>query len=223
MIGLHRSSSMGPPGPPRKLLLLLIRLDACSGGSGAKSRESLREPNEPLRRKKLSLLIIKVTRLSTWRKRDILPPAQVSPVSPPQITLPFFAPCAQLLTHNLTSLSLHMTYPPFIFFSSTPFSSTVFSKSHCRIESTLPHTQRHLTHEEMVSRKRDRAEMESSEPITDTSMLDRLRNMWEFSNLMQYIFIFGKAVKIDEDLTIEVRFVTSNSQVLIMLAFSTHR
>ncbi|MCJ1468697.1 hypothetical protein MMC07_007326 [Pseudocyphellaria aurata] len=55
----------------------------------------------------------------------------------------------------------------------------------------------------MVSRKRDRAEMESSEPTADTSMLDRLRNMWEFSNLMQYIFIFGKAVKIDEDFTIE--------------------
>ena len=28
--------------------------------------------------------------------------------------------------------------------------------------------------------------------------------MWEFSNLMQYIFIFGRAVKIDEDFTIEV-------------------
>ncbi|MCJ1430282.1 hypothetical protein MMC29_008199, partial [Sticta canariensis] len=55
----------------------------------------------------------------------------------------------------------------------------------------------------MVSRKRDRAEMESSDSTADTSMLDRIRNMWEFSNLMQYIFIFGKAVKIDEDLTIE--------------------
>lgn len=57
----------------------------------------------------------------------------------------------------------------------------------------------------MVSRKRDRAEMESSEP-RDVSLLDRLRNMWQFANLMQYIFIFGKAVKIDEDFTIEVKF-----------------
>ena len=57
---------------------------------------------------------------------------------------------------------------------------------------------------EMVSRKRGREEMESSEPATELSLLDRLRNMWEFSNLMQYIFIFGKAVKIDEDFTIEV-------------------
>ena len=35
-------------------------------------------------------------------------------------------------------------------------------------------------------------------------MLDKLRNTWELANLMQYIYIFGKAVKIDEDLTIEV-------------------
>ena len=46
--------------------------------------------------------------------------------------------------------------------------------------------------------------MESSEPVQDDTMLIKLRNMWEFSNLMQYIFIFGRAVKIDEDFTIEV-------------------
>lgn len=73
----------------------------------------------------------------------------------------------------------------------------------------------------MGSRKRDRAEMESSEPIADTSMLDRLRNMWEFSNLMQYIFIFGKAVKIDEDLTIEVGPVINHPRILFTLGFPT--
>ncbi len=56
----------------------------------------------------------------------------------------------------------------------------------------------------MVSRKRGREEMELSEPLQHDSMLTKLRNMWEFSNLMQYIYIFGKAVKIDEDFTIEV-------------------
>ncbi|KAL8698720.1 MAG: hypothetical protein Q9201_006419 [Fulgogasparrea decipioides] len=55
----------------------------------------------------------------------------------------------------------------------------------------------------MTSRKRGRAEMESLEPSPETSLLQRLRNTWEFSNLMQFIFIFGKAVKIDEDFTIE--------------------
>ncbi|KAI9881038.1 MAG: hypothetical protein M1830_008920 [Pleopsidium flavum] len=55
----------------------------------------------------------------------------------------------------------------------------------------------------MVSRKRGRAEMESPEPAPDLGLLDEIRNMWEFANLMQYVFIFGKAVKINEDLDIE--------------------
>jgi len=38
-------------------------------------------------------------------------------------------------------------------------------------------------------------------------MIERIRNMWEFANLAQWIYIFGKAVKIDEDLDIEVRRV----------------
>lgn len=59
----------------------------------------------------------------------------------------------------------------------------------------------------MVSRKRDRAEMESSEPPKEMGLLDRLRNMWQFANLMQYIFIFGRAVKIDEDFTIDVNSI----------------
>ncbi|KAL8828749.1 MAG: hypothetical protein Q9170_006470 [Blastenia crenularia] len=55
----------------------------------------------------------------------------------------------------------------------------------------------------MTSRKRGRAEMESSEPAPELSLLQRVRNTWEFSNLMQFIFIFGKAVKLDEDFTID--------------------
>jgi hypothetical protein len=58
----------------------------------------------------------------------------------------------------------------------------------------------------MVARKRGREEMESSEPPKEnTGLLSRLRNMWQFANIMQYIFIFGKAVKIDDDFDIEVR------------------
>lgn len=66
----------------------------------------------------------------------------------------------------------------------------------------------------MVSRKRDRAEMESSDPTAEPSMLTRLRDMWEFSNLMQYIFIFGKAVKIDEEFTIEVDSPAISKQII---------
>lgn len=72
----------------------------------------------------------------------------------------------------------------------------------------------------MVSRKRDRAEMESSEPPKEMGLLDRLRNMWQFANLMQYIFIFGRAVKIDEDFTIDVSGIPFS--VLYALGRLTH-
>ncbi|XMA11366.1 hypothetical protein WAI453_004157 [Rhynchosporium graminicola] len=53
------------------------------------------------------------------------------------------------------------------------------------------------------SRKRGRQEMEAVESPKEPSMLERIRNMWEFANLAQYIFTFGRAVKIDENLDIE--------------------
>ncbi len=59
-----------------------------------------------------------------------------------------------------------------------------------------------------MPRKRSLAEMETSEPTQKKggpSLLQQLRNMWEFASVMQYIFTFGKAVKIDEDFDIEVR------------------
>jgi hypothetical protein len=57
----------------------------------------------------------------------------------------------------------------------------------------------------MVSaRKRGRQEMEAVEAPKEPSLLERIRNMWEFANLAQWIFIFGRAVKIDENLDIEV-------------------
>lgn len=35
-------------------------------------------------------------------------------------------------------------------------------------------------------------------------LLQRIRHMWQFANLCQWIYIFGKAAKIDESLEIEV-------------------
>lgn len=58
----------------------------------------------------------------------------------------------------------------------------------------------------MVSRKRAHSEMEA-EPVKkeeDQGLLQQIRNCWEFSSLMQYIFFFGKVMKIDEDFGIEV-------------------
>ncbi|KIW18765.1 hypothetical protein PV08_03054 [Exophiala spinifera] len=57
-----------------------------------------------------------------------------------------------------------------------------------------------------MPRKRTRDEMEASAPEekkTGPSILQRIRNMWEFASIMQFIFIFGKAIKIDEDFDIE--------------------
>jgi len=41
-------------------------------------------------------------------------------------------------------------------------------------------------------------------PATEEpSMLSLIRNMWEFASLMQYIFFFGKTVRM-EDIEVEV-------------------
>ena len=66
----------------------------------------------------------------------------------------------------------------------------------------------------MVSRKRTRSEADAppeqtEQPHEEPGLLTKLRNSWEFANLMQYIAIFGKLMKIDEDLGIEVRDCTS--------------
>ncbi|KAK4495556.1 hypothetical protein PRZ48_001221 [Zasmidium cellare] len=58
-------------------------------------------------------------------------------------------------------------------------------------------------------RTRDEAEMdldvavEPAVPPEQQETLTILRNMWEFASLMQYIFLFGQVVKIDDDLDIE--------------------
>lgn len=67
----------------------------------------------------------------------------------------------------------------------------------------------------MVSRKRGRQEMEAEESPTEPSMLQKLRNMWQFASFMQYVYFFGDAVKIDSDFDIEVR--PEMSSILNML------
>jgi hypothetical protein len=56
----------------------------------------------------------------------------------------------------------------------------------------------------MPARKRAASEMEVEEPAETPSTLQKLRNMWQFANLAQYISLFGDAVKIDKDFDIEV-------------------
>lgn len=58
-------------------------------------------------------------------------------------------------------------------------------------------------------RTRDEAELdlpgEPEIPAEHRETLTKLRNMWEFASLMQYIFLFGSVVRIDDDFDIEVR------------------
>jgi hypothetical protein len=61
----------------------------------------------------------------------------------------------------------------------------------------------------MPSRKRAHEEMaaETAKPEkTQPSVLDRIRNMSEFAALMQYLFIFGKAIKAEE-MEVEVKYL----------------
>lgn len=58
-----------------------------------------------------------------------------------------------------------------------------------------------------MPRKRSHDEMAAAEPqeTKETpSLLKTIRSMWEFASTMQFIFMFGKALKIDEDFDIEV-------------------
>lgn len=61
----------------------------------------------------------------------------------------------------------------------------------------------------MPARKRAHEEMETEnaapESAQEPSTLHKLRNMWQFASLAQYISLFGDAVKIDKDFDIEVR------------------
>ena len=60
------------------------------------------------------------------------------------------------------------------------------------------------------SRKRVRRDVEPEEHVqpadapADASLLQRIRNTWQFANLFQWIYLFGKVVKIDESIDIEV-------------------
>jgi hypothetical protein len=58
----------------------------------------------------------------------------------------------------------------------------------------------------MVSRKRARQEVVEEEEVpvrVEHTLLDRIRSTSEFAALMQYLFLFGKAVKV-QDISIEV-------------------
>ena len=48
------------------------------------------------------------------------------------------------------------------------------------------------------------ASLDEPEPSRPPSTLDQIRNMWQFANVVQFIMLFGKALKLDDNLDIEV-------------------
>jgi len=57
-----------------------------------------------------------------------------------------------------------------------------------------------------TARKRalNEADSDHVQPPKEPSMLHRIRNMWQFANLVQFILLFGKALKLDDNLDIDV-------------------
>jgi hypothetical protein len=56
---------------------------------------------------------------------------------------------------------------------------------------------------EMPSRKRS-FDNGADAVSSGNAILDQVRNMWQFANLCQWIYIFGKAVKLDDAIDIDV-------------------
>ncbi len=67
-----------------------------------------------------------------------------------------------------------------------------------------------------AARKRGLQEVDSENgPFSKSpSTLHRIRNMWQFANLFQFIMLFGKALKLDDNIDIEVRPLSQNLAVL---------
>jgi len=66
-----------------------------------------------------------------------------------------------------------------------------------------------------TARKRSAQELDanSAQQPEQPSMLQRLRNMWQFANLYQFILLFGSALKLDDNMDIEV----GSSRVAIVI------
>ncbi|CVK82860.1 related to nasopharyngeal carcinoma susceptibility protein LZ16 [Fusarium mangiferae] len=75
----------------------------------------------------------------------------------------------------------------------------------------------------MPSRKRSLAAIDGDDGEKEHPLQHRLRNMWQFANLCQWIYIFGKAAKIDEAIDveeIETECLKPNSSILADIALA---
>lgn len=65
------------------------------------------------------------------------------------------------------------------------------------------------------ARKRSIAELDDH-GAGEVPLLNRIRNMWQFANLCQWIYLFGKAVRIPDDVDVDVRNVEDQTLVLFV-------
>jgi hypothetical protein len=80
----------------------------------------------------------------------------------------------------------------------TAASTTLDCSRHVRLALAMPRLKRSATEAQLDVPTEPEMAPEAAQTLKD------LRNMWEFASLMQYIFLFGNVVKIDEDFDIEV-------------------
>jgi len=80
----------------------------------------------------------------------------------------------------------------------TAASFTLDYSRHARLVLAMPRLKRSATEAQLDVPTEPEMAPEAAQTLKD------LRNMWEFASLMQYIFLFGNVVKIDEDFDIEV-------------------
>lgn len=68
-------------------------------------------------------------------------------------------------------------------------------------------------------RGRQEAELDNSvvamEETKENETLTALRNMWQFAAFMQYLFLFGKVVKVDEDFDMDVSIIVIMINALV--------
>lgn len=72
----------------------------------------------------------------------------------------------------------------------------------------------------MPSRKR--SFQTANEDHDDVSPLHHIRNMWQFANFVEWIYIFGKAAKIDDSIDVEVEHIAWLSAACAALLVANH-
>lgn len=97
-----------------------------------------------------------------------------------------------LFIDSATSYTRHYAY------TSLSNSAVLDHSRNSRLALAMPRLKRSAAEAQLDVSTEPQMSPEAAQTLKD------LRDMWEFASLMQYIFLFGNVVKIDEDFDIEV-------------------